>query len=848
MTRLDDDIYERLVAACASRAWRAARRVAADDALASDAVQDAFLRVLQGRAPEWALRSEGPDNESETDRCDGLCALAVRSAMDRRRSDARRRSRESRSSSMSGRDEPDPHDLAIEKESGHVLRNAVDQLDEDLATPIQLRFDEGLSFAAIAHALRISESTAHDRVQRAMKRLRVLVGAAGMTVGVSEAAMRAEWSADGAGGHAIPAGLEARLLEQGSAAAVVATTPPFALVVTAMVVAASGLVFAALPFERDEPVERDLALEGMPAERSTIDVPALEGEPPSLGDTTSRVAVAPASLQDRGSQGDRGPDHDFVLTGRVTDGRGRPIGGASVRLFDGARSGKLAGYSIACEASEDGRYSMTVPMAPGPEHPFDGADPVTMQLEAGHLGFVLGPTVPIVASAGTSVERDLELDLTDGGRAGDYALDLLVRDARGEPIEGATVELTHVAPVDSARLFPGASILEGHFGSRWVHSKEARASTDARGIVRLTGERLGPKSVWIEAPGDIAPMRTSFAVLAEGLTARDVTLRDGDVLRGRFVWASGDELEPAEAGALSVAAVLERNRWRTVRVASDGSFEVRGLQPGQTELRIQQPWNWPNDVGDPPSPARVELDTGDRVHELRLKRFSDPSDVGLHDGELHGSAYNARTGDVVPLTEEAVIAWPIGDLPAGDLAGDLIPNLVHVPPFQRMMSEPRPAIDSFHRVGLSPGTYMMRVHAPGGTIGWLGPIVIESNEVHAGLRVALEPPAKVEVVAKDALGRPVEDAVVLFTGVGPYSESEIARIDELLESSNGREQIFSGGARVTNDEGRAVLTLPAGVGGVIAVLHARHEPAIGDVFETKGGDARAIELRLTKRR
>lgn len=737
---------------------------------------------------------------------------------------------------MSEAIEHDPRDLAIEAEDGRALRNAVEDLDDDLSIPVRLRFDEGLTFSRIAQALRISESTAHERVERAMARLRARLAAAGVTLGTSEAAVRAEWASDPTHIQSAPAGLKSLLLRK-EATAAAAGSPSLALVIGGMVIAAGGLVFAALPLQREVPVEPGAHTAQSPVGTPRAGVAVRGGSDDERSDAVGVTGVS-----------DEAKGQDFVLTGRVTDERGRPVSGAVVRLYDRARTGKLMGYSVVCEAGEDGRYRLTVPMAPGPAHPFQGDDPVRLTLEAGHLGFFLGPARSVEVSAGGRTELDLELERSDGGRPGDYVLDLLVRDARGEPVEGALVELTHVAPADAASLVPGTSVLEGHVGQRWIHSKESRGRTDARGLVPLNGARLGPKSVWIEAPGDFAPMRTSFVIHAEGRSARDVTLDDGHVLRGRFVWAPTDELAPDEARALSVAAVLEPNRWRTVRVAADGSFEVRGLEAGSNELRIQRPWDWPKGSGPPPSPARIERATGDGVRELPLKRVTDARDIGLHDGELHGSAYDARTGAIVPLTEEAVIAWPVVVPPGGDLAHDVLANIVHVPPFQRELSQPERARERFHRVGLVPGAYMLQIHAPDGRIGWTGPVALESNEVRADLRVELAPPAEIAVSVLDGAGEPLDGAVVVFTGVGPVSDSEIEKIDRRLDESNGRERVFQNGARRAGADGRTTLRLPAGLRGRIVALHAHYAPARGEILETTSGDTRTIELRVTERR
>jgi RNA polymerase sigma factor (sigma-70 family) len=839
-SNLDPAAYAALVHTAAAPAWRAARRVTCDGGLASDAVQEAFLRLVDGRTTLERLAVHG-------DRTQGLVALAVRVALDHQRSSARRRAREERRAMEHDRfeDSDSPGERLEQWEAEHALASALLTLPERLRLAVELRFREGLTFAAIGRALGSSESAAHDRVEAALASLRrrlrpeglpVLAGLAG---GLPQPVQRGQAGALGgpapSANEALMRELVDGLLRLPSAVCGSMTTASTAGTVTSFVglgrvvllvcvalgalgianavlgsrgwtsplVAATGFV-AVNPGQDPAPASSARSAES-DADRSTS-----PREPAVLGGVVQQ-GVSP-----------------FVLTGRVLDTQGHAVPGATVRASTAERSGKFPRWSGSVVAGADGSYRLVVPFgaaesrgtAPVGEG-LVGLDRARLILEAGHLGYVLRTGVTVDAARGGAVGQDLTVALPPEERAGSYTLDVLLRDGTGAPVEGALVELTHVTPRDRASVGEGVPLSAWSSQGQWLHLAEGKGRSGPDGRVTLAGARLGPKSLWIEPRTGAAPMRTALAIHAEGAHARDLTLEVGHTLRGTFRWAGAGALAASEARALNVNVIVEPNRWRTVSIDTDGAFFVEALPAGAATLRVAPNYDWPEATGTQPSHVTLELSTGDAVHVLELKREDDPLDIGLHDAELHGVAVDAATGDPVPIAGFDLFTWRLAELPEGDLELDLRPNFIHAPPVQRMAG---PGVarssNAFHEVGLAAGPHMVQVTVRGRGTGLVGPIVLGSREVRAGLEVRVGPTASVDVTVVDAQGRPIEGAFVFVTGQGPHSDAVVAGADRDYRAIEGRGVFFRNGGRRTDGDGRAHLAgLPHGLRYTVAALH-----------------------------
>jgi len=840
----DDDELQRWIHGNAPRAWRAARRSAIDDAAASDAVQEALLRMLRER----------PSRAAALD-ADEFIARSVRAARDSRRSAARRRVREQRHAMDAADRRPAPG--AAHDPTTAALDEAVEALPADERELVSLRFRDGLSFAAIGTALGLSESSAHRRLDRVLTALRGRLAALGATAALASddaafAAGLGAWGRAGAGEAAPPAGLTDTLVaaaQGGASAGAVAQgaavfTGARALVATAALVTvglgaawAVGGPGAAAPV--DAGAGRDAGVASVDGgARAAVESDAAHG---------ARTA-ADLAPQDETPRADAGRAAPFVLSGRVVDAGGHPVPGAQVTADTVERAGKFALWSHSVRADDDGRYALPVPF----HGDLAGREEVRLRIDAGHLGYVLRLGETVEAAPGGAGTLDLQLAVPPGERAGDATIDVLVRDAEGEPVAGALVELAHVAPRDRARVGPEVAFRDWATDSVWLRLEEGRARTDANGRVRLDTERLGAKSLWIEPATDHAPVRLVFPVLAEGDHARDVVVPPGRHLSGDLAWADGTAFSAAELAALQMHVVVEQNRWRDVEVGADGRFTAIGLPEGAHVLRAGPAWDWPAGAGPRPSSAHVEVATGGAPIRLRLKRFDDPRDVGDHRAELHGRVVDVETGEALSRSEYDLFAWRIWDLPGGDVEGDLRPNVFSPPPVQRMAdNHPLPDGTGFHEVGLEPGTYMIQVTPARrrGAFGYAGPIVLGEDELRSDIEIRMASSAAIEVTVEGPDGRPLEGAYAFVTGVGPYSDRRVAEADAGYHEIDGAGMFHANAGRRARDGGRCELSgLPSDLRVTVAAVHPDYEPGRSGRFELVAGEAVRVTVQLGARR
>jgi len=156
-TRLDSHAFDRIVSAYMKPAVGVARQILSDQALAEDAVQESFLRVIRKRhqyAPGspfscWFYRIVR-----------NVCADMLR-----KRTRETRRIREiaaGRERESLGANAPEVPDLL----------NVLSHGDRDV---LVLRIIHGLGFRDVAAALGISEEAAKKRAQRALRRLRTKI-------------------------------------------------------------------------------------------------------------------------------------------------------------------------------------------------------------------------------------------------------------------------------------------------------------------------------------------------------------------------------------------------------------------------------------------------------------------------------------------------------------------------------------------------------------------------------------------------------------------------------------------------------------------------------------------------
>ena len=148
---------------CCGRYFRPlAERTTGDPALAEDALQESWRKVLGGLA---AFRG-GPTA------CRWVRRIVARGAIDIRRRTLRRR--EVGLEEAGGEADPgaDPEMQASDRELLRALRETVALLPEPYRQVIELRFGRELSTAETAERMAVSRSNAATRLDRAMRLLR----------------------------------------------------------------------------------------------------------------------------------------------------------------------------------------------------------------------------------------------------------------------------------------------------------------------------------------------------------------------------------------------------------------------------------------------------------------------------------------------------------------------------------------------------------------------------------------------------------------------------------------------------------------------------------------------------
>ena len=199
----DRDALEALFCRHADAAYATALRICRHTADAQDAVQHAFVKVMQNAA---AYRG-GTGIAAKT----WIIKIVIGSCKNRIRSEVRRRKWEELAS-----DEQDvtyiPEDPAADDDAKALAAAVLQELNglpERYQMPILLHHCEGMSLKETAAALSVSENTLHMQLKRGLDRLRNAMGARGMPVSlVSIGAVLAAVP-----GEAAPASLLASILD-----------------------------------------------------------------------------------------------------------------------------------------------------------------------------------------------------------------------------------------------------------------------------------------------------------------------------------------------------------------------------------------------------------------------------------------------------------------------------------------------------------------------------------------------------------------------------------------------------------------------------------------------------------
>ena len=847
---IDTRTFERLVAAHHEEVWRSARRVLRSDADAFDAVQELFLRVLDGRL---VLDEHGDPGRT-------LRWWAVRIALNERRGVRRRSAREADAAAAATTTTEGAMDERLEDADRRALWDQVEAMPDELRVPVVLRFAEGLGFARIAEALGVAESTAHERVRKGLDHLRGALkgaGLAGLAVGV-------ESSLASGAPSAVPAGVSERLMELASAPVAVggASASGFGAAawgaISALVVGLSVVLAVVLSGAGDasgpefEVASVDPAANASAAAaiglvdeevrdaRAAVD--AAVGETPDDGAAQPTLveslaaagyAIVPDARRDDGGR-------TVTVRGRVVDEDGLPLADEEVWAEAAQKRGKGQDDRESGRTDADGRFEIRLEGVVG-DHFFatPRADGRGNERSA----------VRRVGANGVVELGDLRAILPADLRLGPHSAEVTVVDPTGAPVVGAIVELC-----SNAERTAGAEVTWRGWvrpGTERFEFVEASGVTDAAGFVRLDGAYLGDASVLVQAPdaSRLASARHTFVARSGGVVEHRFVLEEAGSIRGRL------RVDGAEMTAELARSLRARTNdaltgaWVQATIDDDGAFTLDGLPA--LEHRVHFGNAWTVSTTQRVSNGFVDAVPGGADLDVLLKRASDPRDRGVHAAEVHGRVVRSEDGEPVPVEDWdlTVQRWALPD--GYDLERDVLPNWLFPRPVQRMAGDGEPPSGgAFHRTGLQAGPNFVQSLVDDRAAHLVGPIVLGEREIVTDLVVELEPAATLLGRLEGPTGEAVDGAYVFVTGVGPYSDAQVAEWDRQYRWSGGRGTFWTNGSGRRSQDARFELTrLPSTFDLRIVALHPDFEPAIGPVVRMESGATReGMVLRFAARR
>jgi RNA polymerase sigma-70 factor (ECF subfamily) len=825
------DHFERWVRDHHAAVWRSAWRVVRDADDANDVVQDVYVQA-------WRRRDEFARSQRVEP---ALRWLAVRTALARLRGDRHRQQREEEAAMR----RPESTDAARpeERELTDALRREVDRLPDELRLAAVLRFHEELTFAQLGECLGIAEPTAFERVKRALERLRGALARSGHAAAL--AALR-ETELEGwlvksgtSESVSVPAALAPKLLAVGTPAASLASVASFlgspVAIAAALLLCAGGM---ALHFSKrlraDETSRRDAIARSAARGDSTPGVDARAADP------TSDAAASPTRDELPPAPSEAKSFAHATIVGVVVDEDEHAVADATIDAHSWEGAGKGGEWRATTKSAADGRFSLDAPVVV--------ADGQHYWLDVEHVDFLRHHHGRIAVKA--DVENDvgrvtIHRNLAD--RAGDYTLVVTVVDPAGRPVEHAGVRLERalVATTNDVTTEPNPATAADDLNA----PVEAGAATDASGVARLAGSRIGVKTLVVDAQHlGFRVLRRPVTVDFTGFHEERVELELGRVIAGRIVLPDG--ADPREEFASSTngprtqvyAIGADPNRWFPGEVHADGTFRVAGLDPGRYALHVRGRF----------SPAELAVEAGRESLELALKRSDDSRDVGVHMAELHGRLVDDASGDEVVAPYAAVECVAVeGDVDDATLRSDVLPDLVSPRMVQTMVDgdfvEPPPRAQ-FHLVGLEPHRYVavarVNGYAPSFSKAW----TLASGQLVSDVELRLDRPASVVGRVVDADGAAVAGAFVFVTGRGARGQRTIAAADEWVHVNGEQRSLFLACAKSDGDGRFELSGLPPSLPIAVAAVHPKFASAASDVVVPLAGrSSDAVTLALRRR-
>ncbi len=756
--------------------FRSALRVTGDAAAASDVTQEVFLRVLEGK--------QRLDRAASVRAV--LCWLATRLGANAVRARRRRQGHEENAMHHHDLTPIDPAEACSAADLAAAVQRHVDALPADLRLPLLLRCQDELDYRAIGSALAIGESTAHDRVQRALQQLRRALGGRGLALAAADVER-----ALGAAAPAAPAGLEAVCLQLAPRAGLVTGALAKAAVAVLAVAVATVLAFELADRTAPSPAAVVAAAEPFSA---AAPFAATDGRDPGPSGLRSAVVLEPATDAPPAGVQDPAPAVAVVFTGTVHDAAAWPVadaavvavasGGLKPFVLGTARTDAAGAFRLELTDERNLRPSaVRLRVIEGKQVLLETADlAVPPPADTRPLALVLP------ASAGIATER--------------FAVTATVRGPDGQPVAGAL-----------ARLLRGAGPKP-----ELQRAPDHEGTTDARGEVRFLGRTLGDH--WLFVDGRALGLGTRCLPLVQlraGLRSVAVELAAGRSWSGTVRGLDGSVLDH-----LSVWVEDERTGVVTSgEVGAGGEVRFAGLDEGPYTLQVQA-WGW--------SPARRTGLAPGSPFAVQCKRADDERAHGDHMAELHGELVDGATGEPVSFQY-----WDVDTFALVPGTSTLLWDRMKPPgPFQR--HDDGKALLRFHKVGLAAGSWALVAHLRGKGRAAVG-LDLADGELRT-VRLALQRGGEAHGVVQGAGDAPVAKAHVFVVGVGELADR---LVQEWQQDERQRDplapspSVLAASVRSGADGSFALRGVPCGAALRLVAVHGGRA-VVSPPFEMKEGE------------
>jgi len=459
------------------------------------------------------------------------------------------------------------------------------------------------------------------------------------------------------------------------------------------------------------------------------DTPRDSGSPPPF---PSAVEVAPAARTEvetpaaPRAPGDPGSAHGF--TGRLVDGRGVPVAGATVYLLESRRDDVLTTLLVR-------QRGLSMPPVARAESDDDGAFELRVQRLArgGYEIHVLSNAHPDHAVPNLTGFEGRLVDVGSVRLPDSFTLAgaVTVLGSPGFPIADAMVTLKPAGIVPQFGTPPGR---EDGLSTR----------TDAAGNFRFEHVAAGRVTVRAVAPGFAAVELRAIEVAATQPQGLRFELPRGESITGRV---EGPDGAPIDGAVIEAVHLGSREPFQaTARSREDGSFEVLGLLDGPFLLRV--------DARGFIGTERKPIASGARNERFEL---SPKGSVRLL----------VRGGGATPARFEALVR-------GYDAEHDAL-RAVHDAQIQPFHRDDLEADGTCVLTGFDPGTYVIQVDADGFARSFSAPFPIRAGETELPIPVELAAGGTLFGRCVDERGRPLA-AVTVETVAGFIDESPLMEI------------------------------------------------------------------------